>query len=337
VRNLWKIATALALAASAWGCGSASQSGDAAMEAMGLVRHDIAFQPLVGTEPWSCSGTYMMGTPPTEAKPSNLHMFVYDVSLVRSDGSATQLTLDKNEWQGNFDDIKHNVALLDFDDGTGNCRFADPETHTSVTGWAPKADDYTGISFRIGLPTELNHIDAGLAPPPMNRPGLWWAWKAGNILLRADFDTQNQDSHRARTKDDAFAPPGWQLWLAEAGYGDQACTGDVDTGYSCANQFQPKVVLSPFDTATDRAALDLGALLQGVDMNRTEFDVYPTAADPKITDATITGYPMPDYFVGCYTDRVDGECSVIFPHLGLDWMTLSPPDASKQDYVGRMP
>ena len=229
------------------------------------------------------------------------------------------------------------MALLDFDDATGNCRYTDAEMHQTVTGWVPKDAVFAGLSFRIGVPTELNHIDAGLAPPPMNRPGMWWAWKAGSILVRADFDTANNDSHRQQTADDKFTPGGWQFWLAEAGYGPQECTGEIDQGYSCPNKFQPQVSIPAFDAKTDSVTLDLAALLQDIDMNRNAFDAWPEGKDPEVSDPTITPYPMPDYYASCMTDRVDGECAVAFQRLGIDWMTLSPPDAAKQQFARKTP
>jgi len=291
----------------------------------------------VGGQPISCGGAYMMGTPPTVARPSHFRMFVYDLALIAAEGDTQRLVLDENEWQGNFDDVGHSVALLDFDDATGNCRYTDAETHTAVTGWAPTAQIFTGLSLGVGIPSELNHLDAGLAPPPLNRPGLWSGWQLGSILVRADFDTTHNDSHRPQTKDDKLTPGGWQFWLADAGTGPQACTGEPDLGYRCPDQFQPKVLFDHFDPTRDQVGLDLGALLQDVDMDRTDFDVAPTGRNPEITDPTVTPYPMPDYRAGCFMDRVDGECAVALKRLGIDWVTLAAPDAATQEFVVKVP
>lgn len=326
VREPWvAISPLLCLALVACGGGSDPHAGQEPLT--------VHFDALVNGQPFSCSGAYMMGTPPALARPSHFRMFVYDIAATSAGGDSARLTLDESEWQGNFDDVGHNVALLDFDDATGNCRYTDADTHTVVTGWVTNTTTLTGLTFRIGIPSELDHLDAGLAPPPLNRPGLWSGWQLGSILLRADFDTANNDSHRPQTKDDELTPGGWQFWLADAGTGPQACTGEPNLGYQCANQFQPKVLLDPFDPAQDHVGLDLGALLQDVDMDRTAFDMAPVGRDPAITDPTITTYPMPDYRAGCFMDRVDGECAVALRRLGIDWVTLAPPDATTQDFA----
>jgi uncharacterized repeat protein (TIGR04052 family) len=242
--------------------------------------------------------------------------------------------LEEDEWQGNFADVGRSVALLDFDDGTGNCRYTDVDTHTTISGWAPTGGTYVGLAFRIGVPSALNHLEAGLAPPPMNRPGMWWSWKDGHMTLRAELDTLAADSRRAVAADDTANPGGWQLWLAETVLGE--CTEDAPTEFNCPDGQQPRVSLAEFDVASDAVLLDLGALFADVDLARTEFDVAPEeTVEPLITDPTITPYPMPDYSPGFFMDRVDGEGAVISSKLGIDWVTLSPPDASRQVFARR--
>jgi len=316
----------------ALGC-SGEPSLDEQMAARGLARQSIEFRALVGAEPWSCSGTYLIGSPPSEARPSHLRFFVSDLALTTPDGQSVPLVLEDSVWQGNFDDVGHTVALLDFDDATGNCRFTDPDTNTIITGWAPENLDYTGASFRIGVPGALNHLDAGLAPPPMNRPGMWWSWRDGHMTLRASFDTLGNDSNRPQTAEDTSHPAGWQLWLAETVFGE--CTEMPVGQFNCPEEQQPQVVLDAFDGTTDYVSLDFGTLLADVDLARTEFDTAPEDVEPQISDPTITPYPMPDYFSGFFMDRIDGEGAVILEKLGIDWMTLSPPDPTRQVFATR--
>lgn len=313
---------------------SSDPSLDERMAEQGLARTEIAFTALIGAEPWRCDGAYQMGSPPSEVRPSHLRLFVHDISLIGPDGQAVPLVLEDNEWQGNFEDVGHTVALLDFDDGTGNCRYTDPEVHTTVSGWAPAGGSYTGLSFRIGVPSALNHLDAGLAPPPMNRPGMWWSWKDGHMTLRAEFDTLSSDSHRPVTADDTTNPGGWQLWLAETVAGE--CAEDVPTVFNCPDEQQPRIQLDQFDANSDTVELDLGALFSDVDLARTEYDPEPAEGiEPQVTDPTITPYPMPDYSPGFFMNRVDGEGAVILNRMGIDWMTLAPPDPASQTFVRR--
>jgi hypothetical protein len=180
MRALGRWAVAGLMAEGLFACSDDPSLADQMAE-RGLGRQTIEFRALIGAEPWSCSGAYVLGSPPSEARPSHLRLFVSDLALSTSEGQSVPLVLDENVWQGNFDDVGHSVALLDFDDATGNCRFTDAETHTTITGWAPNSLDYTGLSFKIGVPNPLNHLDAGLAPAPMNRPGMWWSWRDGQV------------------------------------------------------------------------------------------------------------------------------------------------------------
>jgi uncharacterized repeat protein (TIGR04052 family) len=300
------------------------------LAADGYRSFEIRFDAMIGDQPFDCASTYQMGSPPTEARPNHLRLFLSDVSL-GSGGEAVRLILDENPWQGNFDDVGHNVVLLDYDDATGNCTFTDEDTNGTVTGWAPGDRTYDAISFRVGVPGVLNHLEAGYAPPPLNRPGMWWSWKDGHVTLRAEFDTPNHDKDRLQTPDDAATPGGWALWLAATPFGE--CVAHPEHTFTCPDEQQVIATLNGFDPSSDRVELDLGELLRDVDMNRTEYDPWPEEGEPSVTDPTITPYPMPDYYAGFFMDRVDGEGALIVERLGLDWMTLSPPVPSAQTFA----
>lgn len=305
----------------------------------GYVPVTIGFEARVGSEPFDCGAAYQLGTPPSEARPSLLRLFVSDVSLLDADGNAAQLLLDANAWQENAGE--HNVALLDFEDGSDNCRFGDEDTRTSVSGWVPPDFVASGLSFRIGVPDALNHDDAGLAPPPRNRPGMWLSQRDGHVALRLELDTVNADSHREPTVDDRTAPGGWQLWLAQtvvaAPYPrgvDPAASSDEPCAGGCPRELQPLIELATFDVESDTVVLDVAELLSDVDFARSEFDPLPEAP-PQPTDATITDYPMPDYAPGFFMERVDGEGAVVLDKLGIDWLSLAPPDPAPQVFARR--
>jgi uncharacterized repeat protein (TIGR04052 family) len=337
------IATFVGAATLLFGCSGGDEAGGAAVPA-GYVARTIGFEARVGSEPFRCSGVYQLGTPPSEARPNQLRLFVADLAVIDERGEATPVLLDESPWQNDFAEQGHSVSLLDFDDASGNCRLSDADTHTSVTGWVPGDREFVGLSFVIGVPAALNHQDAGLAPPPLNRPGLWWSERDGQVGMRLELDTVNADSKRMATLDDRTTPGGWQLWLAQTVVGapyprglepssapDGVC-GDVP----CPSDQLPRVVLAPFDVTSDVVALDLGALLEGVDFTRTEFDARPAAGVvPSPSDPTITDYSMPDYAPGFFMERVDGEGAVVLGKLGLDWSTLGPPDPTRQVFARR--
>jgi uncharacterized repeat protein (TIGR04052 family) len=337
------IATLVGAALLLLGCSGSDDGGGGVVVPAGYVARTIGFEARVAGEPWSCAGVYPLGTPPSAARPNQLRLFVSDLAVLDARGNATPVVLDEDAWQNNFSDVGESVALLDFDDASGNCRFSDADTHTAITGWVPADRQLVGLSFRIGVPAALNHQDAGLAQPPLNRPGLWWSQQDGQVGMRLELDTVNADSQRMATADDRTAPGGWQLWLAQtvvaapyprgvdpASAAPEPC-GDV----ACPEAEQPLVVLDAFDVASDTVLLDVGALLEDVDFTRTEFDVLPDGGTPSPADETVTGYPMPDYAPGFFMERVDGEGAVVLRKLGIDWLALSPPDPDAQVFARR--
>src|SRR5688572_22888631 len=300
------------------GCSSEQVSGGTSVAVPpGYVPVTIGFEARLGSEPFDCGGAHQLGTPPSEVRPSLLRLFVSDVSLLDAGGNVARLLLEPNAWQDNS--AEHNVALLDFEDGSENCRFGDEDTRTAVTGWAPPDFAASGLSFRIGVPDALNHDDAGLAAPPLNRPGMWFSARDGHVGLRLELDTVNADSHREPTIDDRTAPGGWQLWLAQtvvpAPYPrgvDPAVALEGNCGdVPCPGDRWPLVSLDPFDVSRDTLVLDLAALLEGVDFTRTEFDALPRPGFEDPSASTITNYPMPDYAPGFFMERVDGEGTVV--------------------------
>jgi hypothetical protein len=73
---------------------SSEPSMDERMAEQGLARLEVAFSAVVGAEPWRCDGVYQMGSPPSEARPSHLRLFVHDLAVIGSDGQAAPLVLE---------------------------------------------------------------------------------------------------------------------------------------------------------------------------------------------------------------------------------------------------
>ncbi|WP_437941082.1 MbnP family protein [Sorangium sp. So ce341] len=90
----------------------------------------LSFAAKVGDEPFSCTTTFDgVGTTRSAVKPLDFRMYVYDVRLVRDDGSEEPLSLEQDGiWQ------RDEVAFLDFEDGTGTCETGSPETRTEIVG-----------------------------------------------------------------------------------------------------------------------------------------------------------------------------------------------------------
>ena len=101
----------------------------------GSSTYTVTFAPLVAGAPFSCSQTYPnIGTSMTTMTPMDFRMYVHDVALVRATGESVPLALTPDgKWQD------ANIALLDFEDGTGSCITNSPETNVTVTGTAARA------------------------------------------------------------------------------------------------------------------------------------------------------------------------------------------------------
>lgn len=244
--------------------------------------YSIYFQAQVAGAPFSCSQTYPnIGTSMTTMTPMDFRMYVHDVALVRASGETVPLKLEPDGvWQD------ENVALLDFEDGTGSCMTNSPETHVSVVGTAPEHSDYTGVSFTVGVPADQDHLNAATATPPLNQPAMWWSWVGGYRYLRIDV---------ASTKNAA-----WFFHL-----GAEACTGASTTSITCKYPDYPIVALSSFTARSSMVTLDLATLFADSDLDAQN--------DPTVDPVT-----------GCMSSTADPECPPLFGKLGLAFESNDP-------------
>jgi uncharacterized repeat protein (TIGR04052 family) len=257
------------------GCGGA-ESEEAASATFAL-----QFAAKVGDEAFSCASSLEgVGTSKTSAKPLDFRMYVHDVRLVRGDGSEVPLSLEQDgQWQ------RDDIAFLDFEDGTGTCSTGSPQTRTEVVGRAP-AGDYAGVAFVLGLPAEMNHLDAATAPAPLNIPGMWWSWKGGYKFVRLDLETP--------------VNPAYHFHL-----GATSCEGTVHDGFSCAFANLPDIRLDGFDPASSTIVFDVASLYAKSDLD-LPFD------------------PMTDGVSGCMAFEGDPECPPVFEALGLSFEGQGP-------------
>ena len=173
----------------------------------------LQFAAVVGDEPLRCGRTYPdIGTTRSSIAMADFRFYVSNVRFVAMDGTEKPASLVQDGlWQ--LDD----VALLDFEDGTGDCANGTEPTRDVVEVHAP-AGDYHGVRFDLGIPFEKNHREPTLQPSPLNLTRLFWNWNAGYKFMRLDIKSTGQ-------------PRGWLVHL-----GSTACTptgsplGDQPTG-----------------------------------------------------------------------------------------------------------
>lgn len=240
----------------------------------------VDFAALVGGAAFACCNTYpSVGVANTTITPVDYRFYVHDVTFIAADGSEEVVELDQDgTWQ------RDNVALLDFESGTGPCVNGTSAMNTSVRGTVPDGT-YTGLRFTLGVPEDLNHADQTTAAAPLDLTSLFWSWNGGYKFLRIDHTSEAQ-------------PEGWFVHLGSTG-----CTPSGDPtvpATSCSNPHRPTFEFASFDWETDEVAADLGALLADSDVSRN------------------TGAK------GCMSFPSDPECAVVMNNLGLAYEGSQP-------------
>ena len=145
----------------------------------------INFEGWVGNEEFVCGESYEgIGVSESTITPSDFRFYVSDIALIDEDGNAVPLELEQDgKWQ------YQNTALLDFEDGTNSCDNGTTDVNTTVVGSVPEGD-YQGLQFTMGVPEDLNHEDAAIAPSPLNLTSMWWNWQGGYKFLRVELETE---------------------------------------------------------------------------------------------------------------------------------------------------
>lgn len=239
----------------------------------------INFEGRVGAETFDCADTYAdLGSNGAEAKITDFRLYVHDVALIDQDGNAVPVTLDQDGiWQ------YQNLALLDFESGSGSCANGTAELHPEISGIVPMGT-YNGISFKVGVPFELNHQDVAVAPSPLNLSALFWNWNGGYKFVRVDSLATG-------------AAMAFNLHLGSTG-----CLDDGNGGVSsCSNPNRPEVSLTGFDPLTTTILVDYASVI----------------AD---NDIAVNGGGAP----GCMSGTTDPECGPLFDRLGLALDTGMP-------------
>lgn len=311
--------------------GTDATTGDASTADAGNVDTDAAitslqFAAAVGDLPFSCDETFALGSANTQAVVRDLRFYVSDVVLIDAAGAEVPFALEADGmWQTD------RVALLDFENGAGNCRNGTPETRTVLTGRAP-AGDYRGLRFSVGVPQDLNHGDPSVASSPLTLSTMHWTWNAGYIFFRSDFEV-------VRTTDDAdggmpmgdggmhHGDGGMDMGDGGMGHGDggmshggdgiflmhlgsTGCSGEAALGepVTCTHANRALIQVDDFSPRTQSIVLDLATMLEGSDLSAEDQGGSP----------------------GCMAFPTDPECEAPFAKFGLDFATGNPSATTPQ-------
>lgn len=250
----------------------------------------LRFAANVNGQPFACGQTYTgIGRARSTITPSDFRFYVSEVALVDETGRAVPVALAQDGiWQ--LDDI----ALLDFENGTGPCRNGTTGINTEVRGSVP-AGRYVGLRFTLGLPFARNHGDATLAPSPLNLTAMFWSWQGGYKFVKFDNASSGKPSAPA-------APGSGHGGAAASGFsvhlGSTMCAAPSRTEApkaECANPNPVAVAFDRFDVATQTIVADIGTLLAGANV-----DVNAANSAP-----------------GCMSFPGDADCPPVMSALGL--------------------
>ena len=247
----------------------------------------IPFAAKVGSETFDCNASYTGigaksggGSP---IAPRDFRFYVHNVELLTDKNETLKVELIQDgQWQ------YQNVALLDFENGSGTCANTSgptPATNTVVQGsYKTKQGKINRIRFTVGVPDKLNHNDRAAAPDPLNIAALHWNWTTGYKHARLDFTSTD------------FADTTNTLGTFNIHLGATSCTGDGASGTAnCAVKNRPTITLNY--TVGQTIVADLKNLLATTDLSVKDKN------GPK----------------GCMSALTDPECKEIFNNLGLDF------------------
>lgn len=248
------------------GAHSHDEETDAAVDGSSpaLESFTFNFAAKVGSQAFACGTTYEgVGTAGSTITPADLRLYVSNIQLITADGSRVPVSLDtvapfQSEW----------VALLDFEDGSGECRNGNEALNSQITGKAP-ANTYVGVAFSTSVPLEVNHADPTTLAAPLEPSDMTWGWLFGYKFIKAEvMEIPSASDAGMDAGADAGAP------MAGVGIfhlGSTACENSLADGsvgtVECANPNRNEITFADFDANENTIVLDVAQLFAGADLS----------------------------------------------------------------------
>ncbi|GBF51671.1 hypothetical protein LPTSP4_32090 [Leptospira ryugenii] len=174
------------ISASAFSCQTEkSNDNDLGLVALAVIANgsavtSIPFELVSGTDAFSCNQA-ISGSGSTQLQLRDARFFVHDVKLVKADGSTTDFILSTDDtWQNGT------VALLDFENRTGQCTVGTTDTNKTLRGYAAPGL-YVGVEFKVGVPTAQNKLLNTTGGAPLNTTGMYWSWTTGYKFMKFEW------------------------------------------------------------------------------------------------------------------------------------------------------
>ena len=256
------------------GAAVAQPAGQAASSANGRAV-TIRFKPEVDGQPFACGQSFAgIGKTHIAVVPADFRFFVQDLKLIDDQGQEVAVELDdRSPWQTT------DVALLDFEDQTGEC-VGNMPTNDRITGRVPPGR-YRGVVFTNGVPEALNHEDPAKYPAPLQASDLTWAWLTGFKFFLAELRAAEPGGAAV---DDSHAPG-----IGLVHVGSRQCT-KTDGTTRCARASRNQVSLNDFDPDMQVIVADIARVFDETDLTQD---------------------------TQCHS--ADESCVSMFEQLGIDW------------------
>lgn len=206
-----------------------------------------------------------LGRRDTPSKLVDARFYVYGVALIDVKGTEFPLALVQNEWQYT------NVALLDFEDGSGQdggCSEGTPGTNRIVRGNIP-VGKYQGLVFHVGVPVlgkdeaagkivSLNHSSHTTAPAPLNSSPMSWSWQVGRKFMKIEVQPENG---RTRANGKKVV---WPFHLGSTGCLGNPVNGEI---VACTRPNRLPVRFPQFNHEKQLVVLDISELFADADLS----------------------------------------------------------------------
>lgn len=198
----------------------------------------LRFQGVVGSEAFACGRSFSSAGMQFQA--ADFRLYLSDVKLLDASGAEVPVSLTNDgKWQTD------RVALLDFEDKTGDCT-GTTEVNAQIRGRvASPSATYTGLRFTVGVPFVDNHQDRAAAPAPLNLSAMFWSWQSGYKFVRAEGKTAGSVPFVVHVGSTGCMKDG---------------TGQVT---SCSSPNRATITVPLTDPAKQTVLVDLAALLAG--------------------------------------------------------------------------
>ncbi len=222
----------------------------------------LQFGAKVADAEFACGTQYNdVGSANSIITPMDLRFYVSNIRLITEGGEQVPFTIDD---VAPFQSPA--VALLDFEDGTGECRNGNSALNAQVTGTAP-AGNYVGLAFSTSVPFDLNHADPTSLPAPLQPSDMTWGWLLGYKFVKAEVRQVLPETDADAGADAAVPMPGAGIFHL----GSTACQNVADASaemlVECAKPNRNDVVLNEFNPAENTVVLDVAQLFGETDLS----------------------------------------------------------------------